>query len=239
VSGADDDAPGPIEVRWRGEREAVLWKPPGRSCELPGAAAPRSLIAQLRREWSVPEARLSHRLDRIAQGLLLVALDRERAAAHAAQFRERGVLKAYLVRVAGDPAGLVGPMRAYLRRVGRRSSVVRSGGAPASMEVLATAPAPGRRGEHHLLIRLDTGRFHQIRAMLADRGHPLVGDALYGGGECPHGPWLESAVLGFNDAGGAWRVVGGAGEPRREAIDPRMAEALGALAEAARGGWGT
>ena len=236
MSDAGDDAPGPIEVRWRGEREAVLWKPPGRSCELPGAAAQRSLIAQLRRDWHAPEARLSHRLDRIAQGVLLVALDRERAAAHAAQFRERGVLKAYLVRVAGDPASLVGPMRAYLRREGRSARVVRSGGDPAAMEVLATAPAPGRRGEHHLLIRLDTGRFHQIRAMLADRGHPLVGDQLYGGGEVAGGPYLESAVLGFRDAADAWRIVGGVVEPRREVVDRRIGEGLLALVEAAREG---
>lgn len=221
------------DVRFRSERELVLAKPPGRSCELPGAARGDSWIAEVERSLGVAPLRLSHRLDRPASGLLLVALDREASAAHAAQFRERRVAKAYLARVrATDPAAIVGRHRAYLRSSGRLTTIVRSGGDPSSLEVVAVAPAPSRRGEHHALIRLETGRRHQIRAMLAHLGVPLVGDVEYGGDPGPL--WLESVLLGFDSVGLQRRVVvttsaGLLGEP----VDPSLIAALGRLASTA------
>lgn len=222
------------DVRFRSDREMVLAKPPGRSCELPGDARGDSWIAEVEQALGVAPLRLSHRLDRPASGLLLVALDREASASHAAQFRGQRVAKAYLARVRGkDPTALVGRHRAYLRPSGRITTIVRSGGDPSSLEVVAAAPSPSRRGEHHVLIRLETGRRHQIRAMLAHLGAPLVGDADYGGDAGPF--WLESVLLGFDSVGRQRRVVlatpaGLLGEP----ADPSLIDALGRLASMAR-----
>lgn len=207
-------------------REYVLRKPAGLSCELPGAASERSWLAAMQQALG-DELRLCHRLDRIAQGLVLVARDREAAAIHGEAIRQRRVRKIYLVRVHGDPAPSLGPHRAYLKRIGKVAKVVRSGGDPASMDLLAASPAPDRPGEHHLLLRLHTGRFHQIRAMMASIGHPLVGDVDYGGDSASGPPWLESAILAFAAAAsGAWQVVGEANDPRREPIHASMRDAL-------------
>ena len=214
------------EIAFESPREFVLRKPAGVSCELPGEARSRSWIAAMEASLG-GTLRLCHRLDRIAQGLVLVARDREAAAFHAEVLRERRVHKGYLVRVHGDRPPPVGAARAYLKRVGRIAKVVRSGGDPASMDLRASFAAPRRPGEHHVLVRLHTGRFHQIRAMLASRGHPLVGDADYGGDGAGGAPWLESAVLGFRSAANeAWQVVGAANDPGREPVAPEMAEAI-------------
>ena len=47
---------------------------------------------------------------------------------------------------------------------------------------------------------LETGRTHQIRVHMADIGHPVLGDAVYGPAKCPfklEGQTLHAKILGF------------------------------------------
>ncbi len=237
---ATSGGPEPRVLR-RSAQDAVLVKPAGMSSEAPGGArearvrggAPTLIEwARMRLEW--PDAELPHRLDRPTRGLVVVARDRAAVAAHNAAIRAGRWRKIYLARVRvgpeRDPAALLGPHRAYLRREGRTARLVRSGGDPARLEVLAMAPSPARRGEHHLVIRLETGRYHQIRAMLAGLGAPLVGDADYGGAPGPF--YLEHAVLEYPapDTDLPARIYDPA-DPEREPLDAALAAALAAAAE--------
>ena len=214
----------------------VVVKPAGLASELARDPAADSLVRQLRADGH-GDIRLVHRLDAGACGLMLVARTQAAAAHYSREIEARRWQKWYVARVARPIAaarGLVGPHKAYLRTEGRVATVVRSGGKPSFLDVLTAAPAPDDPDSSHVLIRLHTGRFHQIRAMLAHAGAPLAGDRIYGG----PGPWpfyLEHVVLGSHlDTTGAWTVWQGPPHEDRERWAPDLAAAIDGCAATAR-----
>ncbi len=204
----------PLQVLWTGEHEVAVEKPAGLSSERPetasrDAAPSDSVIARARLQFAWPDAQLPHRLDRPTSGVLVVSADRSRAAHHAREIQEGRWAKWYLARLSAKDARpeLLGTHRRYLRREGRIARCVRSGGDPSSLEILAIERATDRAADAHALIRLHTGRYHQIRAMLADLGAPLLGDVAYGG--AAERPELEliATALRINRIGGAVRIL--------------------------------
>jgi 23S rRNA pseudouridine1911/1915/1917 synthase len=186
------------------QNELVVFKPPGLASELRddhGAVSVTSLVAR-RLPGTAPK--LPHRLDRVTRGLLLVCLTKEAIAFHNAQIKARRWEKYYLARVAAPasspPSAFIGEHRAFLTEENGRARLVRAGGKPSRLAILGAAPVPGRPDRWHLLVRLLTGRFHQIRVMCAALGLPLAGDPLY---DPAHGDpaefYLEHIILKYED----------------------------------------
>jgi 23S rRNA pseudouridine1911/1915/1917 synthase len=127
-----------------------------------------------------------HRLDKDTSGLLVVARDEETHAALQRQVRDREVERIYLALAEGRVASRTGTIDAPIGRAARQRHRMAVSGA-ASREarthfaVLELLPR-----ETYLEARLETGRTHQIRAHFAAIGHPLSGDATYGGSD-PYG----------------------------------------------------
>ncbi len=113
-----------------------------------------------------------HRLDRAANGLILVAHSKKVAAALSELFRERAVEKRYLAIVAGDFTPQSNPHRVE-QPIDDKEAI--------SEFSLQQVSSNGKRSL--VDVRIETGRKHQIRRHLAGLGHPVIGDRLYGTGE--------------------------------------------------------
>jgi 23S rRNA pseudouridine1911/1915/1917 synthase len=166
------------------------------------------------RRWPAPgRPSIVGRLDKFTSGLVLVA---KSAAIHAALQRAAAsnvVEKDYLAVVYGRVNVARGAIDFRLLKDRDRRKVIasREVGAPSltRFERLARAPAP-RAGLALLRCSLVTGRAHQIRAHLAARGWPLVGDPLYGEPRWREvvDPTLASALRAFpRQALHAWRLA--------------------------------
>ena len=122
-----------------------------------------------------------HRLDKDTSGTLVVAKTDIVHRELSAQFQKHSITRQYVAIVCGTPAKTAGTIDAQIarsRRDRRRMTTVENHGrhAVTHYEVLETYPKFAR-----LQLTLETGRLHQIRVHLQHIGHPVAGDAIYGG----------------------------------------------------------
>jgi 23S rRNA pseudouridine1911/1915/1917 synthase len=162
----------------------ALAKPAGASMATSSKAgrSEEEIVGRLLDAFGVPPEPLFlvHRLDVGTSGVVLLARS---AAAHrrlSRAFQERRALKTYRALVWGHPAPKAGAFDAPLARDpedGRKMRTAK-GGKPAVTRYATLRRFPGLAD---LELHPETGRTHQIRVHLAAKGHPVVGDDLYGG----------------------------------------------------------
>jgi 23S rRNA pseudouridine1911/1915/1917 synthase len=157
-----------------------------------------------------------HRLDRGTSGLMVVAKNDRAHQELTRQFRDREVEKEYIALVWGVvQAGRridapIGRDPAQRQKMSTRARRARSA-------VTRVTFAKHLKGVSLLRVAIATGRTHQIRVHLSAIGHPIVGDATYGGvrRRVPHSlravmrlerPFLHSARLAFTHPADRRRV---------------------------------
>ncbi len=177
----------PLRVVYQDADLVVVDKPPGMVVH-PGPGHHSGTLVHallgMGGSWSTAggEARpgIVHRLDAGTSGLILAARSDAAHRSLAAQLADRTLSRTYLAIVLGEVELDVGVIEGPIARhpADRKRMAIVEGGRFARTRYAVVERKAGRT-----LVRcdLDTGRTHQVRVHLAASGHPLAGDALYGG----------------------------------------------------------
>jgi 23S rRNA pseudouridine1911/1915/1917 synthase len=125
---------------------------------------------------------IPHRLDRPASGAMVFATRRRAAHKLSKQFENRSVKKLYWACVEGRVDPPAGTWQDFVRKVYGKplAEVVPPDHPEAKSAVLHYRTLASADWGSWLEIQLETGRTHQIRIQAASRGHPILGDSLYG-----------------------------------------------------------
>jgi 23S rRNA pseudouridine1911/1915/1917 synthase len=144
---------------------------------------------------------LVHRLDKDTSGLMVAAKSDLAYRSLVRQLRERKLNRQYLALVEGFLSGK-GTVNAPIgRNAGARNKMaVRSAGGKKAVTHFISLQT--KQEASFLLLKLETGRTHQIRAHLSYIKHPILGDRVYGGKtDLAERPLLHSFRISFDHPG--------------------------------------
>jgi 23S rRNA pseudouridine1911/1915/1917 synthase len=191
-----------LEIVYEDDSVVVVNKPAGLLTMATATESDRTAYALLRADLNSrkrPEKLfIVHRLDREASGLVVFAKTPESKERLQDQFKDHSAGRKYVAVVEGRLKETAFTARSYLAE----NAAYRVYSTPnrKTGRVAVTHGRVLKQASKASLVelRLETGRKHQIRVHLAERGHPIAGDKIYGRGFNPiHRLALHAVQLDF------------------------------------------
>lgn len=169
-----------FNLLYEDESILILEKPAGLASQ-PGTGVMESNVTDQVDSYLQNKSFPINRLDRATHGIMLFAKDRKTANLLYAMSKSGKIEKYYLALVKGKMKGS-GKMEDYLERINDKFQHKSKISTPDKGKKSVTEFEVLNSDENASLLelRLHTGRMHQIRVQLLSRGHPVIGDTLYG-----------------------------------------------------------
>ena len=182
-----------LTVVYEDENLLLADKKPGVLCHSAGVWDYNTLIANIQAylaqkgEWRPKEENaftpaLCNRIDRNTGGIVIAAKNAETLRILNEKIRDREIEKYYLCAVRGRPKPSEGKLENVLFKDAKKNQVfVKDRPEPGAKTAVTYYKVLKSKGPLSLVeCRLGTGRTHQIRVQMANKGWPLVGDGTYG-----------------------------------------------------------
>lgn len=157
--------------------------------------------AWVKKEFNKPNdvfLHVVHRIDQVVSGIVLFAKTSKALERLNLFLKEKKFVKKYIAEVEGVISQERGTLIHFLRHDEHKAAVFKEKKADTQEAVLHFQVIERKSKSTIVLIDLETGRYHQIRAQFSAINHPIVGDVKYGAKKIQDaGIYLHHAYLSF------------------------------------------